>query len=343
MRLDSERCDDKVQAAEPLRPHVSVVVVTKGRHESAAAAVASILRTNYPAERRQIIVVEETLRPRPISGIGVEYHTIPEENRGVAFARNHALRYVSNEIVAFTDDDCLVEEDWLEELTRPLMDDPEVGASAGAVLIPQCGPIGKSEHVLGFPGGGARYLEQASSRILPMKTFSTCNCAARAAVISEMGGFQKGFYWSGEDEMLSRKISRRYRLLYTPFARVYHRPRDSLKAVFTWFMRRGRDRVNVIRLQEVRRLTWTRMAKASPVVRLTGVILLSRLAGVSLLPVLLAAGGLYYLLLIWKYAWSLKYYRDWRVLAVTPVVRTTMDIALDVGTLIELTFPKKPE
>ena len=73
-------------------PHVSVIVVTKGNHAEAEAAVTSILAADYPEDRREIVVVEETDKPLPVQGPGVRYVVLAPRNLGVGAARNEGLR-----------------------------------------------------------------------------------------------------------------------------------------------------------------------------------------------------------------------------------------------------------
>ena len=152
-------------------PSVSVIIVTKGHHDLAKDAVDSVLATEYPIDRRQMVVVEETNKPKPIEGRGVEYHTIPERNLGVAFARNQGVRYAQHKIIAFTDDDCLVEKRWLKEIVKPLLKSDDVAAVAGSVLLPDCGPIGQCENILGFPGGGVKFIHAAQGKTISLPTF----------------------------------------------------------------------------------------------------------------------------------------------------------------------------
>jgi O-antigen/teichoic acid export membrane protein len=54
-------------------PAVSVIIVTRGRHEAAIEAVHSVLQVDYPAEKLEVVVIEETDNPRPIEGYQVRY------------------------------------------------------------------------------------------------------------------------------------------------------------------------------------------------------------------------------------------------------------------------------
>ncbi len=64
-------------------PAVSVIIVTRGRHEAAIEAVRSVLQVDYPAEKLEVVVIEETEDPSPIEGDQVRYVAIPMRNLGL--------------------------------------------------------------------------------------------------------------------------------------------------------------------------------------------------------------------------------------------------------------------
>lgn len=313
-------------------PGVSVVVVTRDHHELAERAVQSLLETDYPAAQRQIVIVEETDAPRPIPGDGVKYHAISVKNLGVSFARNTGLDLCDHEIVAFTDDDCVVEKDWLREIVRPLVEDAGVAATAGAVLVPPCGPVGQCENILGFPGGGARFIHRANGHAIPMSTFSTCNCAINRRLAGPVR-FQEGFQTAGEDELLSRGISAKFKLIYTPFAVVRHQPRDSFGGVFRWFVRRGQARVHMARHVPSRAAYIRKIALTSMLLRLVILLALLAVLRIPVLPAVALVALLYYASVLWRFRWSRSFHPSLKTFLLLPLVRFTMDVAMDLGVL----------
>jgi glycosyltransferase involved in cell wall biosynthesis len=59
---------------------------------------------------------------------------IREERIGIPYARNAGLRTASGDVLAFIDDDCEAEPEWLAELEKPFLEDPHVGSVGGSVL-----------------------------------------------------------------------------------------------------------------------------------------------------------------------------------------------------------------
>lgn len=311
-------------------PNVSVVIVTKGRPAIVVRAVESVLNTVYPIDKRQVVVLEETDTPRPICRQSVVYRTIPERGLGFGFARNEALRHTVHPLIVFADDDCVVERDWLIEIVTPIKAGDAV-AVGGAVLVPTCGPVGQCENILGFPGGGVRYLNDAKGRVVPCQTFSTCNCAVLRTVLDRSGGFNPALRYGGEDELLSRTIAEVGPIVYNPKAVVRHWPRDGLFRVASWFARRGRSRVDLLRHSPRKREMVLGMIKNSPILRLLAVLAVLHLNGLAVFGSLAALCVAYYSVILWRYRWSRQYYPALRTFLVIPLVKVTMDVGMDVG------------
>ena len=321
-------------------PTVTVIIVTRDRHEAAEKAVASVLGVDYPAEKLEVVVVEETDQPQPIAGDRIRYVAIPMRNLGLGFARNQGVQLAGGAVLAFTDDDCLVHRNWLRELVGPLFTEG-VAATAGAVLVPACGPVGECENILGFPGGGVKFVEQARGKTVPRETFSTCNCAVYRWAVEEVGGFREFNRSSGEDELLSRQISSRHTLLYTPHAIVWHEPRDRIGKVFHWLVRRGHSRVEMAQNVSNKRQLYGKMVVQSPTVRLALGTLAGAAVGVPPVAMPVALVSLYYASVLHRYRWSRRHHRSWKTFLLLPWVKAVMDVAMDIGTVEKLLARQK--
>ncbi len=315
-------------------PTVSVLICTKDRRADLARALASLRADGVERDGVEIVVVEETARPEPIPG--VRYVPLSPEGRGFAYVRNRAVETAKGSVLVFVDDDCEVERGWFDALVAPLLADPGVGGAAGAVLVRDCNAIGYAESVLGFPGGGLRYLAAAAGRVVPTTHLSTCNCAYRREAVEAAGGFSARAALGGEDSLLAERVTARWPCRYVPDAIVYHKPRQRLGAIFRWFVRRGRAEILIL------------PAKAQP-----GAVARSLLRGSMLLRVLVTAVvlawlpwpvwltgplllGAYYAALLRRFAFARRYptYRaGWWL---TPLVKVVADAGAEVGRLREL-------
>jgi len=77
----------------------------------------------------EITVIEETDIPTAIEG--VRYIQLPVHNRGIAYARNQALKYSKGEITIFIDDDCDPTENWMDFLLEPFENPSVIGVQGG--------------------------------------------------------------------------------------------------------------------------------------------------------------------------------------------------------------------
>jgi cellulose synthase/poly-beta-1,6-N-acetylglucosamine synthase-like glycosyltransferase len=164
-------------------PFVSVVVPVRDGESTIAGCLDSILATDYPHDRREILVVDNgstdgtaaQIQARPV-------RYLSESNRGVSHARNRGIAESRGEILAFVDADCLVDPDWLTELVRPF-DDPEVGCVAGG--LQHAPPTTAAERQAARMLGDWQRFAFTSKPAYAI----TANAAFRRAVLDRIGGF----------------------------------------------------------------------------------------------------------------------------------------------------------
>lgn len=113
---------------------VAALLCTRNRGDAVVRAVRSVLRDANPAP---VLVVDQSdgdATARALEGIPDPRLTLlRSSSRGLAAARNHGLRVLSEELVACTDDDCEVEPGWRDGLGEALSARPEVGVVLGRV------------------------------------------------------------------------------------------------------------------------------------------------------------------------------------------------------------------
>lgn len=306
---------------------VSVIICTKDRPDDLSQAIASVRACDTVGQHAEIVVVEEAESPRALPGVC--YVHLPREGRGFGYARNVGVGAATGKILAFLDDDCAAEAGWLESLTNPLRENPHILGVAGAVLVRDCNLIGYAENILGFPGGGLRFLHAARGSVVPTRYLSTCNCAYRREAILQAGGFLEGARLGGEDYLLAERVSSLGPCVYAP-AVVYHRPRERFNAIWRWFMRRGESEVFLLSatasraryLRFLLRSSWTLRA----LIFLGVVILWPQLA--ALVPLIAIV---YYGVILHRFRFALAYPFHRRAWWLVPVVKLTMDLGSEFG------------
>jgi GT2 family glycosyltransferase len=311
----------------PREPRISIVICTRDRRDDLQRALASLRAAGAALAEAEIVVVEATDAPRPIPD--TRYIAIPPGG-GFGHARNRAVEAARGEILAFIDDDCEAEAGWLDALVAPLDADPAVAGVAGAVLVRGAGALGYAENVLGFPGGGLRYLHAAGGRVVDTRHLSTCNCAYRRDAVRRAGGFAEDARWGGEDFLLAERVAAAARCVYAPGAVVYHRPRGRLGAIFRWFVRRGRSEIALVALARERGALLRFVLRSSWTLRLAVVAALG-LWRPPLLWLLPPAAVAYYAALLWRFRFARAWPTHRRAWWLVPVVKIVMDAGTEVG------------
>lgn len=239
--------------------------------------------------------------------------------------RNRGIEEAQNEIIAVTDAGCILDKDWLLEITRPLTDE-KVLAVAGFYL-----PKTKSvfqECVAPYFCVMPKELEERLSgkdfEFLP----SSRSLAFRRSVWSKVGGYPEELNFC-EDLAFDQKIKKEgIRFFFSPKAIVYWPQRATFKAVFKQFFNyaTGDGQMFFSPYQ-------THSFRIS-LIFLRFFLFLLLLAGsfylAPLRPVLLVLFLIYLLLAIIKNYWHV---RKIKALFWLPVLQLTSDLAIMAGTL----------
>lgn len=135
--LPSSTCGPPQQGADV--PRVSVVVCTIGATERLASCLSSILNLSYPD--LELVVVDNASEGPEIRDLvvgraqrGQPVRYVHEPVRGLSRARNRGFRAATGQIVAFTDDDVEVDQNWLSWIAAQFVADARVGVVTGLVM-----------------------------------------------------------------------------------------------------------------------------------------------------------------------------------------------------------------
>lgn len=154
-----------------------------------------------------------------------------EPGVNIARGRNLAIEQTSCAIVAVTDGGCRPDPRWLEELTRHLIEDPEIGAVSGRRVI-----SAKNTFEL-FSGllSTSRDKGNESSRL-----FYGRSSAFRKEVWQNAGGYPEWLY-TAEDTLFAKRAKELgCRVAYAPDSIVYWRPRPTWRKLAKQYFLYGR-------------------------------------------------------------------------------------------------------
>jgi len=214
--------------SERSSPFVSIVIPVLNGERTIEGCLSSLLRMDYPVERREIIMVDNGSTDRTteiIKSYPVKY--LCEPRRGPSFARNRGIEESGGELVAFTDADCLVSTGWLRELVRGF-ETEGIGGVAGEILpFP---PKTPSERY------AARIRHLSPGRYLRRETFPfavTANLAFLREIFEKVGLFDTTSPRGGEStDFCTRFFRTGLRLHLAQKAVVFHRHRTTASGLF---------------------------------------------------------------------------------------------------------------
>jgi O-antigen biosynthesis protein len=223
-------------------PTVTVAVCTRERVADMARCLEALVQLEYPA--LELLVVDNAPRSEATQQLVSRYpqvRYVREPRPGVSWARNRAISEAGGQIVAFTDDDVVVDAGWVAALARVFAENAEVMAVTGLVAPYELEtePQQLFEQHGGFGRGFERQWHRLDITTDKQKAghhgagkFGTgANMAFRRSVFQRIGPFDPALGVGtptngGEDlEMFFRLLQEGYTLIYEPEALVWHRHR----------------------------------------------------------------------------------------------------------------------
>jgi GT2 family glycosyltransferase len=200
-------------------PLVSIVIPTLNRKTHLKNCLNSIFAMNYPKSKLEVIVVDngctdgtENMLKENFVGVRLVF----EKRRGVVYARNTGSVCARGFIIAYTDDDCIVDQEWVSALVSGFTS-KAIGCVGGPVfhLHPELMPeklwtyrtqplyLGKRKHFV--------------------KVLISGNLAVRNEIFKRIRFDENLIFHEAEDsDFTTRIMGLGYKLLYVPNAIVYH-------------------------------------------------------------------------------------------------------------------------
>src|SRR5262249_57276571 len=103
-------------------PPVTIAICTRDHHPALEACMAQLAKLDYP--NFDILIVDNSRDPVPARDLASRSNAtwIRCGTGGLDRARNLALEHANHDWIAFLDDHCRPEANWLKELIRPTQD-----------------------------------------------------------------------------------------------------------------------------------------------------------------------------------------------------------------------------
>lgn len=245
---------------------ITVILCTYNRCQSLARALESLAGSILPETTEWEVLVVNNNSSDQTEGIVKDFSLryprrfrhLFESQQGKSHALNAGIREARGNILAFVDDDVIVEPEWLQNLTFVLQDDKWAGS--GGRILPEPGFVPPHwmavEGPLSLIGALCAYCNLGDMSCEFINPPYGANMAFRKEMFSKYGYFRTDLGPRPNSEMRSedtefgrRLMAAGERLCYVPSAIVYHEiheHRVQKEFFLAWWFEFGRGSVRAI-------------------------------------------------------------------------------------------------
>jgi len=206
---------------------ITALVCTAGRPDMVVRSISSILANTHPLF--EVFVVDQSTDRATADALAPlladpRVHYVQSTERGKGAALNTGLAMARTEIVACTDDDCIVAADWLDSMAAAFAGRPQVAIVFGAVAPV---PHDRSRGYVPAYEPRADRLVMSLRQKASARGIGACMGLRRSAIVA-LGGFDPGIgpggtFRAGDDwDIAARALIAGYAVFETPSVRVTH-------------------------------------------------------------------------------------------------------------------------
>lgn len=277
-------------------PRLSIAICTKDRAErlSRLLAALSVARPASMFSDLEILVVDNAsvdASTRKAVEAFPDVRYVFEARAGLDFARNNAVHSATGDLLAFLDDDVVIDRHWLDGLAAAWRSNPAAGGFTGLVLPYKLDTEARLlfEQRGGFGRGFSRREFHGSSFALPLHPVGAgvlgagCNMAFERSLLIKLGGFDEALDTGaplpggGDLDIFYRVLRAGRAMVYEPRYAVYHEHRETIAQLrhqyWTWglgmmaFLDKCRRADPQLRSQHRRMIRWWTLDQLKLIVR----------------------------------------------------------------------------
>ena len=219
---------------------VSVVIITKNHSKYLSKCLDSILNQSY--KNFEIIIINHNSSDdtaemiRSYMSEKIKYFLYTEKNN-IAAVRNFGIEKSKGEYIFFTDSDCMVAKNWIEEGMNVLVKKEFAGVEGKTVAEHQ--NFGASEHFV------ENYLGNQ---------YQTCNIAYKKSFLIGCGLFNEKYSLAYEDIDLALRIKKNSTIFFNPDMLVFHQlVKWTIKGLILNSFR-GREKVMLVKEHDYKQI-----------------------------------------------------------------------------------------
>lgn len=272
-------------APAPAPVSLTIAICTKDRAERLERLLVSLDAVARTSKFRslEILVVDNASvddSTRRVAGLHPLVRYVHEPLTGLDFARNAGLRAATGDLLAYLDDDVVVDSGWLDGLHSVWSDCPDAGGYSGLVMPYKLDTRAQIafEYFGGFGRGFTRlhhYTEKLGNPLFPAAcglVGAGCNMTFDRRLLLEIGGFDEALDTGaplpgGGDLDIFYRILRTGRgMVYEPTYAVFHEHRQTMpqlrRQFWTWglgfmaFLVKSRGADPALRVMHAQTIRW---------------------------------------------------------------------------------------
>ena len=216
-------------------PRASIIVPAFNAAEEIGDCLQALLAQDYPAERLEIIAVDNRSTDRTTEVMCRYPVRVLAERRVQSSyaARNTGLAAARGGVLLFTDADCVPEPGWARALVAALADD-DAGGAAGRI------EAASGDTLVERFQTDERVLDAATAFTRPALPFAqTANAAYRRAIFERVGLFDPTLVSGGDLDLSWRMQRAGWGLAYAPGAVIRHRHRRTFGGLVRLYAKNG--------------------------------------------------------------------------------------------------------
>ncbi|MEM8514819.1 glycosyltransferase involved in cell wall biosynthesis/GT2 family glycosyltransferase [Massilia sp. MP_M2] len=209
---------------------VSIIINTYNRAKQLQDCLRGLWNLDYPEFEVIVVNGPSTDNTKEVCSRFSESITYVEcSERNLSISRNIGLANARGEIVAFIDDDAVVDTNWLKNIVAGYSSDEIYGVGGFTIdhtgkkyqaTTTICDRLGEAYSV---PSGVSTEVYQFSGTGFFVSLLGT-NSSFRLSAMKKIGGFDETFaYFLDETDVCARLVDLGGKIIYTPEAIIYHR------------------------------------------------------------------------------------------------------------------------
>jgi GT2 family glycosyltransferase len=222
-------------------PTVTVIVLNYNGLEHLKECFSSLARIDYPAERVELMLVDNASTDGSVEYIQTNYPQVQlvrsEENIGFGSGNNLGAREATGQYIVFLNNDMWVDPQFVRGLVRAIQNDPEA-VCAGAKILNWDGSqfdfAGAAAHFAGYAyqvGMGKPFDPDRFTEVRPILFACGGAMMIDRQVFLDVGGFDDDYFIYYEDLDLGWRLwILGYKVVFAPDAVVNHRHHGTMES-----------------------------------------------------------------------------------------------------------------